>query len=362
MSFVKSILQQWRDRNLKKNAAPGHEPLSPADIPGNDIAEQHLLEALARQINDAVANGETITSLNIETTYEQLAESLDRFKQESLNVARNEVSEQWSEEESRRIAEIKNLQQQNAELLQNFTESQKRYAGADRLRKTLSERIHDLENELVTVRNEYEREIEEKLRQINQIKARSLGLSHESDEAPADNEPHEENKTPLRIALHQTQQSAKCLTGTTQRKPQPVEARLPAPPTHRRIGGRQPVPAQRGATSWRRTRTSPRKDREKNRDTHHRRKYPQPTPDNARSHLAAIRRGVDRQLTIPLRGKIFLTQAFPKNTLHRKEKSNRTIATNRTNNKGERYPTLPIISSAIWATMTKHHLMSNAPR
>lgn len=193
MSFVKSILQQWRDRNLKKNAAPGHEPLSPADIPGNDIAEQHLLEALARQINDAVANGETITSLNIETTYEQLSESLDRFKQESLNVARNEVSEQWSEEESRRIAEIKNLQQQNAELLQNFTESQKRYAGADRLRKTLSERIHDLENELVTVRNEYEREIEEKLRQINQIKARSLGLAHESDEAPADNEPHEEN-------------------------------------------------------------------------------------------------------------------------------------------------------------------------
>ena len=55
MSFVKSILQQWRDRNLKKTAAPGHEPLSPADIPGNDIAEQHLLEALARQINDAVA-------------------------------------------------------------------------------------------------------------------------------------------------------------------------------------------------------------------------------------------------------------------------------------------------------------------
>lgn len=191
MSFVKSILQQWRDRNLKKNASPDHETLDAADMPGNDLAEQHLLEALARQINDAIVNGETITSLNIDTTYEQLAESLDRFKQESLNTARNEISEQWSEEESRRIAEIKKLQQQNAELLQNFTESQKRYAGADRLRKTLSERIHDLENELVAVRNEYEREIEEKLRQINQIKARSLGLVHETGEEVSEETPRD---------------------------------------------------------------------------------------------------------------------------------------------------------------------------
>ncbi len=179
MSFVKSILQQWRDRNLKKSAYSDNEPLVVSDIPGTDIAEQHLLEALARQINDAVNNGETISSLNVETVYVRLAESLDRFKQESLNTARNELSEKWREEESRRIAEIKNLQEQNAELSHNFTEAQKRHAGAERLRKTLSERIHDLENELITVRDEYEREIEEKLRQINKIKAQSLGLVYD---------------------------------------------------------------------------------------------------------------------------------------------------------------------------------------
>lgn len=135
MSFVKSILQQWRDRNLKKSAYSDNEPLVVPDIPGTDIAEQHLLEALARQINDAVNNGETISSLNVETVYERLAESLDRFKQESLNTARNELSEKWREEESRRIAEIKNLQEQNAELSHNFTEAQKRHAGAERLRQ-----------------------------------------------------------------------------------------------------------------------------------------------------------------------------------------------------------------------------------
>ena len=57
MSFVKSILQQWRDRNLKKNPYSDSEQLIVSDIPGTDIAEQHLLEALARQINDAVNNG-----------------------------------------------------------------------------------------------------------------------------------------------------------------------------------------------------------------------------------------------------------------------------------------------------------------
>lgn len=187
MSFVKSILQQWRERSLKRNAPAAEEPFSPADIPACDTAEVHLLEALARQINEAVNNGMTISSLNIETTYEQLAESLDRFKQESLNTARNEVSEQWSEEESRRLGEIKNLQGQNAELQQLLSESQKRYAGAERLRKTLSERIHDLENQIVDLRNEYERDIEEKLRQINKIKARSLGLSPDGEYA-ADSE------------------------------------------------------------------------------------------------------------------------------------------------------------------------------
>ncbi len=184
MSFVKSILQQWRDRTLKKSASPGNEPFSPEDLPACDAAEQHLLEALARQINEAVNSGTPLSALNIETTYEQLAESLDRYKHESLNAARNEVSEQWSEEESRRIGEIKNLQEQNAELQQQLSESQKRYAGADRLRKTLSERIHDLENQIIDLRNEYERDIEEKLRQINKIKARSLGLVHEA-ESPA---------------------------------------------------------------------------------------------------------------------------------------------------------------------------------
>ena len=132
MSFVKSILQQWRDRNLKKNTYSDSEQLIVSDIPGTDIAEQHLLEALARQINDAVNNGKTISSLNVEIVYEQLAESLDRFKQESLNTARNELSEKWREEESRRIAEIKNLQEQNAELSHNYTEAQKRHAGAER--------------------------------------------------------------------------------------------------------------------------------------------------------------------------------------------------------------------------------------
>ena len=79
MSFVKSILQQWRDRNLKKNTYSDSEQLIVSDIPGTDIAEQHLLEALARQINDAVNNGKTISSLNVEIVYEQLAESLDRI-------------------------------------------------------------------------------------------------------------------------------------------------------------------------------------------------------------------------------------------------------------------------------------------
>ena len=117
MSFVKSILQQWRDRNLKKNTYSDSEQLIVSDIPGTDIAEQHLLEALARQINDAVNNGKTISSLNVEIVYEQLAESLDRFKQESLNTARNELSEKWREEESRRIAEIKNLPEQNSKFM-----------------------------------------------------------------------------------------------------------------------------------------------------------------------------------------------------------------------------------------------------
>ena len=43
MSFVKSILQQWRDRNLKKNTYSDSEQLIVSDIPGTDIAEQHLL-------------------------------------------------------------------------------------------------------------------------------------------------------------------------------------------------------------------------------------------------------------------------------------------------------------------------------
>ena len=188
MSFVKSILQQWRDRNLKKNTYSDSEQLIVSDIPGTDIAEQHLLEALARQINDAVNNGKTISSLNVEIVYEQLAESLDCFKQESLNTARNELSEKWREEESQRIAEIKNLQEQNAELSHNYTEAQKRHAGAERLRKTLSERIHDLENELITVRDGYEREIEEKLRQINKIKAQSLGIAYDEPDEKTEEE------------------------------------------------------------------------------------------------------------------------------------------------------------------------------
>ena len=60
MSFVKSILQQWRERSLKRNAPVSEEPFSPADIPACDTAEVHLLEALARQINEAVNNGMTI--------------------------------------------------------------------------------------------------------------------------------------------------------------------------------------------------------------------------------------------------------------------------------------------------------------
>ena len=34
MSFVKSILQQWRDRNLKKNTYSDSEQLIVSDIPG----------------------------------------------------------------------------------------------------------------------------------------------------------------------------------------------------------------------------------------------------------------------------------------------------------------------------------------
>ena len=59
MSFVKSILQQWRERSLKRNAPVAEEPFSPADIPACDTAEPHLPEALARQINAADNKAQT---------------------------------------------------------------------------------------------------------------------------------------------------------------------------------------------------------------------------------------------------------------------------------------------------------------
>ena len=45
MSFVKSILQQWRDRNLKKNTYSDSEQLIVSDIPGAIGRKSRLLQA-----------------------------------------------------------------------------------------------------------------------------------------------------------------------------------------------------------------------------------------------------------------------------------------------------------------------------
>lgn len=73
--------------------------------------------------------------------------------------------------------------------------------------KTLSERIHDLENELITVRDEYEREIEEKLRQINKIKAQSLGLVYD--------ESGEKSKKPLKISRRRIRKKFSIVAAST---------------------------------------------------------------------------------------------------------------------------------------------------
>ncbi|MBQ8423681.1 MAG: hypothetical protein IJY36_05435 [Coprobacter sp.] len=176
MSFVKSILQQWRERNQKRDSRSDSMALPLSTIPGKDLAEQHLLEALARQINDMVASGQSITEVNIDAVYERLSDTLATYSREAQNIARNELSEKWREEEERRMSEIKSLQEQLLALTQKCDEAQKRYLSAERMRQTVSDRMHDLEGRLITAQREYERDIEEKLRQINKIKAYSLGL------------------------------------------------------------------------------------------------------------------------------------------------------------------------------------------
>ncbi|MCD7709856.1 MAG: hypothetical protein LUI04_00620 [Porphyromonadaceae bacterium] len=177
MSFVKSILQQWRERPIKKTTSSDTPASLSVQLPNANYAEQHLVEAIASQINDALEQGETISNLNTETIFRRLAEGIDLFKQELYDITRNELSEKWEEKETQHLSEISKLQKQNAELSGKQIEIEKRYASAERLRKTLSTRIHDLENELVTARSEYERDIEDKLRQINKIKVSALGIN-----------------------------------------------------------------------------------------------------------------------------------------------------------------------------------------
>lgn len=188
MDFVKSIMQQWREK-FRKNAPASAQNEAPAfSLPNADTAEQHLLESLARQINDAVVNEQILSDLNIEEVYENLAEALSRFKQESYNLARQELSEKWSEEEAVRLAEIKKLQEQIDKLLQEKEKAQKYKLSTDRVRQMLTDRIRQLETELTESRDAYEHDIEEKLRQINKIKAQSLGLLSEGDMLPESNE------------------------------------------------------------------------------------------------------------------------------------------------------------------------------
>ncbi len=192
MDFVKSIMQQWREK-LRKNApTPAPNDTPEFSLPNADAAEQHLLESLAQQINDAVVNEQTLSDLNIEEVYEKLADALSRFKRESYNMARQELSEKWSEEEALRLAEIKKLQEQIAELQQEKEKAQKYKLSTDRVRQMLTDRIRQLETELTESRDTYEHDIEEKLRQINKIKARSLGLLSEEDALPETDE--KENK------------------------------------------------------------------------------------------------------------------------------------------------------------------------
>ena len=184
MDFVKSIMQQWREK-LRKNApTPAPNDTPEFSLPNADAAEQHLLESLAQQINDAVVNEQTLSDLNIEEVYENLASALSRFKQESYNMARQELSEKWSEEEALRLAEIKKQQEQIAELQQEKEKAQKYKLSTDRVRQMLTDRIRQLETELTESRDTYEHDIEEKLRQINKIKAQSLGLLSEEEALP----------------------------------------------------------------------------------------------------------------------------------------------------------------------------------
>ena len=192
MDFVKSIMQQWREKFRKNAPASASNDTPEFSLPNADAAEQHLLESLARQINDAVVNEQTLSDLNIEEVYENLASALSRFKQESYNMARQELSEKWSEEEALRLAEIKKQQEQIAELQQEKEKAQKYKLSTDRVRQMLTDRIRQLETELTESRDTYEHDIEEKLRQINKIKAQSLGLLSEEDALPDADE--KENK------------------------------------------------------------------------------------------------------------------------------------------------------------------------
>ena len=192
MDFVKSIMQQWREKFRKNAPASASNDTPEFSLPNADAAEQHLLESLARQINDAVVNEQTLSDLNIEEVYENLASALSRFKQESYNMARQELSEKWSEEEALRLAEIKKLQEQIVELQQEKEKAQKYKLSTDRVRQMLTDRIRQLETELTESRDTYEHDIEEKLRQINKIKAQSLGLLSEENALPDADE--KENK------------------------------------------------------------------------------------------------------------------------------------------------------------------------
>lgn len=186
MGFVKSILQQWRERNQKKDSFSELSESSLSAFPTEDEAEQHLLESLAGYVNGAVENGTAVTDLNVEDAYSRLTDAMERFRRESYNMARNELSDKWTEEETERIAEIKRLQEQITDLTEKCETVQKRYHSTERLRKTLSERIHQLEGELMDTRKAYERDIEEKLRQINKMKSQSLGLLSDEEIDAAD--------------------------------------------------------------------------------------------------------------------------------------------------------------------------------
>lgn len=204
MSFFKSVKRAFglgenyetEDIDSEYNESEEPQTNAPASVPAHDAApstDHHEDSTLSADIFDCVVQLFNSTQpefvkncLDTDSQKAFILEQLDSALKQRLDcaveLARKKGQNMWAQERSRLGKEVEELKKEKEALEQKRDESKTARLSAERQKRALIERVHDLETQLLTLSAEKEQYMLENRSMLNKLRVVSVTSGGSSDE------------------------------------------------------------------------------------------------------------------------------------------------------------------------------------